>query len=577
MLATLRIEVLQERRQLVALRWRSELPDPFDQCQARVARGLASLRRDAHQRAGQCRHERRRRRRVLERDRCSANDLVGPHLFTGHRPSAAVQHIDEQAIAVGSGQSTKRRQRRLGDVVVAIGGQARQDRGVLRHCRRARGVHAYLPRLVHGEGEHAHRRALTIAFGERDKGVHLALPRAERARRSRLRRQPRRDQIVIAAGIAQRVQGRQDNVQALIAQSVEQGLATVLLHPAPRPGANRFQTHHVRPVGQTPADIGHTVRVGDRRSRACQREHRQAPNFRILAHEDDLERVGIDGRGSDQRRQSVALLIGTPRVECSRDDAKALDGRVVQRRDLAVQACERFEAASRAHVRFILDERKGLLEHTAEEGFRRLERCNVLVLKPADGACERHQTSGLGRAEIHLACGEERACACLFLCGAGHAGKRCAAQAKSNGCRSRAARRFRSEERQQVGYDIAPLQAAQRQDGDVTCRAARRTQQNVEIGSRRRAAVLDRQDGRDGNRLRAAGSRLPGQRHGHVNAGGQRHDGPEPGRLPHRGYFLRPEYSSICVVRSIGYEILTSVTLPSLDVVAVSRGCTNPV
>ena len=49
------------------------------------------------------------------------------------------------------------------------------------------------------------------------------------------------------------------------------------------------------------------------------------------------------------------------------------------------------------------------------------------------------------------------------------------------------------------------------------------------------------------------------------------------GREATEAYFLAPEYSSICVVRSIGYEIVTSVIVPSAPVTGVSFGITNPV
>ena len=42
-------------------------------------------------------------------------------------------------------------------------------------------------------------------------------------------------------------------------------------------------------------------------------------------------------------------------------------------------------------------------------------------------------------------------------------------------------------------------------------------------------------------------------------------------------HYLRPEYSSICVVRSSGYEILTSVIVPSLAFTGSSLGWTKPV
>src|SRR5205814_1659014 len=42
-------------------------------------------------------------------------------------------------------------------------------------------------------------------------------------------------------------------------------------------------------------------------------------------------------------------------------------------------------------------------------------------------------------------------------------------------------------------------------------------------------------------------------------------------------HFSLPEYSSICVVRSSGYEMATSVIVPSAAKTGSSRGCTNPV
>ena len=41
--------------------------------------------------------------------------------------------------------------------------------------------------------------------------------------------------------------------------------------------------------------------------------------------------------------------------------------------------------------------------------------------------------------------------------------------------------------------------------------------------------------------------------------------------------YFAPEYSSICVVRSIGYDTVTSVILPDASVTAVSFGITKPV
>ena len=49
------------------------------------------------------------------------------------------------------------------------------------------------------------------------------------------------------------------------------------------------------------------------------------------------------------------------------------------------------------------------------------------------------------------------------------------------------------------------------------------------------------------------------------------------GRRARPHHYLRPEYSSICVVRSIGYEIRTSAIDPSSAFFASSFGCTNPV
>ena len=53
--------------------------------------------------------------------------------------------------------------------------------------------------------------------------------------------------------------------------------------------------------------------------------------------------------------------------------------------------------------------------------------------------------------------------------------------------------------------------------------------------------------------------------------------GSSPDRDLRRDYFLRPEYSSIWAVKSSGYEILTSMMRPSLDLIGSSFGCTNPV
>src|SRR5262249_44563792 len=53
----------------------------------------------------------------------------------------------------------------------------------------------------------------------------------------------------------------------------------------------------------------------------------------------------------------------------------------------------------------------------------------------------------------------------------------------------------------------------------------------------------------------------------------ERQHGSRRGGESHR----RPEYSSICVVRSSGYEMWTSVMWPWPSRTASSRGCTNPV
>jgi hypothetical protein len=42
-------------------------------------------------------------------------------------------------------------------------------------------------------------------------------------------------------------------------------------------------------------------------------------------------------------------------------------------------------------------------------------------------------------------------------------------------------------------------------------------------------------------------------------------------------HFFLPEYSSIWVVKSSGYDMRTSLICPSLDTTGSSRGCTNPV
>lgn len=42
-------------------------------------------------------------------------------------------------------------------------------------------------------------------------------------------------------------------------------------------------------------------------------------------------------------------------------------------------------------------------------------------------------------------------------------------------------------------------------------------------------------------------------------------------------YFAAPEYSSICLVRSSGYDTVTSVIVPDESVTGVSFGITKPV
>ena len=64
--------------------------------------------------------ERRRRRRLVERQRRGPDDLVRPDGMPLHGSCPAIQRLDEQGVAVRANQPSQWRQRRLGDVVVEI-------------------------------------------------------------------------------------------------------------------------------------------------------------------------------------------------------------------------------------------------------------------------------------------------------------------------------------------------------------------------------------------------------------------------------------------------------------------------
>ena len=121
-----------------------------------------------------------------------------------------------------------------------------------------------------------------------------------------------------------------------------------------------------------------------------ERQDRQAADLGVLAREHDLERLGVDALRRDERRKRRCAAGSRACGSSVRATIlQARDRVVVERRDLAIQPGQRLEAARGADVRLVLELGKRLLEHLAEEGLGGLERLDVLVRKPAEGARDR--------------------------------------------------------------------------------------------------------------------------------------------------------------------------------------------
>jgi hypothetical protein len=213
-----------------------------------------------------------------------------------------------------------------------------------------------------------------------------------------------------------------------------------------------------------------------------------------------------------------------------------------------------------------------MLEDLAEKRFRGLERFRTLERQPRDRARDGGQVDGVLGVELGGAGGEERVEHGALLLTVRDARQFRTAQrlreriGRLAADRSRGA--ARGEERQKIGDDVAALQASQRPDrraGERWIRYPRRLEQHRDVVLGRSPGIFDCQDDRKSDGW------APRLGAGRAGQGGGNREAQATGdvtlpRYPNQ--CLRPEYSSICVVRSIGYEILTSETLPSADVTA---------
>ena len=150
---------------------------------------------------------------------------------------------------------------------------------------------------------------------------------------------------------------------------------------------------------------------------------------------------------------------------------------------------------------------------------------------------------------------------------------------------------------QKISDNVAALEATERAHSrtlNTDIAGFGEPAQRAQILRQRRACILDRQHADETWRRSCLKSRrenggtgqkprlATGQAHNErrcQHAGDRGDRGPAAlgsAKGAHR-YSLRPEYSSICVVRSIGYEILTSAIAPSGPAIGVSFGWTKPV
>ncbi len=390
------------------------------------------------------------------------DDLVRPHGAALDGPRPAIQHFDEERIALRPAQPAQRPERRLGDVVLGIRRQPRQHRDIVDDRGRPGGVHPHLPGRVRGERQHADRGALAVALGQRHEGMRLPLPRPLRPRRARLRRQPAGDRLVFPADIAERIERRQDDVPALVVERIEQRLTAVQRDAPAGPRAHGFEPDHVGRVGERLANVADAVLIVDRGAGAGERQDREPAHLVVVSREHDRERLGIDALRRDERRHGVALLGRPAALEGARDDAQPRDRVLVERRDLAPQPRHRLERPGGADVRFVREPGKRPLEHLAEEGFGGLERLDLLVGKPAERASDGRECRRVGHRELQIAGGEQGVEHDALLLTMGHAVERRPAQRQAERGRGDTASRLGGEIRQEIGDDVAALEAAER-------------------------------------------------------------------------------------------------------------------
>ena len=363
---------------------------------------------------------------------------------------------------------------------------------------------------------------------------------------------------------------------ALVVERIEERLAAVQRDAPAGPRSHGFEPHHVGRVGERLANVADAVLVVDCRARAGERQDRKPAHLVVVAREHDRERLGVDALRRAERRQRVALLARPAALEGPRNDAQARHRVLVERRYLAPQPRHRLERSRGADVRFVRERGKRPLEDLAKKGFGGFERLDLLVRKATEGTSDGGERPRIRNGELQITGGQQGVEHGSLLLTVGHTVERRPAKRQAERRRRNTARRPRGEIWQEIGDDVAALEAADGLNRPPGERAAERREQDVEIGRGGGAVVLDRQDDRERD-LARPGRRPPLLReHGSsARADDQRERERSPS--PHPTYFLRPEYSSICVARSIGYEIFTSVTRPSAALVAVSRGCTNPV
>jgi hypothetical protein len=107
---------------------------------------------------------------------------------------------------------------------------------------------------VRGEGRQGNLCSIGCAFRQRDERMRLSLPVALGRRRPRFRGQSVRNDGIAGTAVSERVHRDEDDVQAVVVQGLEQGLASLIARGTSRPGADRFVPDHERAVGEKIAD-----------------------------------------------------------------------------------------------------------------------------------------------------------------------------------------------------------------------------------------------------------------------------------------------------------------------------------